>query len=79
MNLTKEELNMLDGKYGYPVQKAMELLVALGDCYDAPEMVLVSSAHLSAANPINAGEGGIHFIKNIVQAVSKLIIKKVKV
>jgi len=46
MYLTKEEKEMLDGKRGFPVQKAMEILVGLGECYDAEKMIPVSSAHL---------------------------------
>jgi len=46
MYLTKEENEMLDGKHGFPVQKAMEILVGLGECYDAEKMIPVSSAHI---------------------------------
>jgi len=74
MKLTKEEQEMLDGKWGEAVQKAMELLVALGECYGAEEMIPVTSAHLSAANPINAGKGGTNFIKNMAEKGGKFVI-----
>ncbi|MFH1088096.1 MAG: aconitase X catalytic domain-containing protein, partial [Chloroflexota bacterium] len=48
MKLTREEEGMLDGKSGAAVQKAMELLVALGDLYDAEGMVDIASSHLIA-------------------------------
>ena len=35
MKLTTEEQSMLEGRCGYPVQKSMEILVALGEAYDA--------------------------------------------
>ncbi|MBI2934339.1 MAG: DUF521 domain-containing protein [Chloroflexi bacterium] len=46
MYLTRDENEMLEGKYGYPAQRSMEILVGLGECYDAERMVPVSSAHL---------------------------------
>ena len=46
MFLTREEKEMLEGQYGLPVQKCMEVLVALGECYDAERMIPVTSAHL---------------------------------
>jgi predicted aconitase len=49
---------MLVRKWGEVVQKAIELFVAMGDCYEAEVMIPVISPHLSAGNPINAGRGG---------------------
>jgi len=37
MKLAKEEKKILEGKYGYPVQKPMEILVGVGECCDAKE------------------------------------------
>ncbi len=48
MKLTREENEMLEGKHGYPAQKSMELLVGLGECFDAQRMLTVTSAHLIA-------------------------------
>jgi len=67
LKLTKEEQEMLDGKYGDSVQKAMELLVAVGECYDAEELIPVASAHLSGANPISAGTGGKRLIMEMAE------------
>lgn len=46
MYLTREEERILDGERGEAVDKAMELLVKLGDAYGAKHMVEVSSCHL---------------------------------
>ncbi|MFH1651579.1 MAG: aconitase X catalytic domain-containing protein [Chloroflexota bacterium] len=46
MKLSREEEAMLGGKLGYPVQKSMEILVALGEIYEAEKMVPVTHAHL---------------------------------
>ncbi|MFC2032663.1 aconitase X [Chloroflexota bacterium] len=46
MKLSGEEARMLDGEQGPGVQKAMELLVAVGKAYGAERMVKVVSSHL---------------------------------
>ena len=74
MDLTSEEKGMLDGKYGNVMQKCMELLVAIGDGSDAERMIPISSAHLVAANPVNAGKGGSIFIKEIAQQGGKFVV-----
>ena len=56
MHLTREENEMLEGKYGYPVQKSMEIMVGLGECYDAERMIPVASAHLVAG--LKMGKAG---------------------
>ena len=71
MKLTIEEQRMLDGKHGGAVQKAMELLVAVGDSYGAERMVPIGSAHLVSANPIGAGKGGTTFIKELAENGAK--------
>jgi len=74
MKLTREEQEMLDGKNGDAVQRAMELLVAVGECYGAERMVPVASAHLVAANPVNAGKGGTRFIKEMAEGGGKFVV-----
>ena len=46
MKLTLDEERMLAGKCGAGLQRAMELLVAVGEAYDAPHMVDVSCSHI---------------------------------
>lgn len=58
MKLNREEEKMLGSKHGDAVQKAMELLVAVGECYDAEQMVPVSCVHLVSPSPINVGKRG---------------------
>lgn len=74
MNLTLEEKGMLDGKYGNVMQKCMELLVAIGDSYDAERMIPISSAHLVSANPVTAGKGGSIFIKGMAEKGGKFLV-----
>jgi predicted aconitase len=65
---------MLDGKYGDAIQKSMELLVAVGNAYDAPRMVPIGSAHLVSANPVTAGKGGTAFIKGMAEKGGKFVV-----
>ncbi len=74
MKLTREEQQMLDGKKGSAVQKSMELLVAVGECYDAERMIPVSSVHLVSPSPINAGKGGTRFIKDMAEKGGKFVV-----
>jgi len=73
MRLTKEENDMLAGKYGYPVQKSMEILVSLGECYNAEKMIPITSAHL-LPNIGMLGKGGALFIQEIADRGGKFVV-----
>jgi predicted aconitase len=49
MFLTKEEKRMLKGEYGPGIKRSMELLVKLGEAFDAERMVIAQSAHIHCA------------------------------
>ncbi len=65
MLLTRDEESVLAGEKGEGLRTAMELLVALGDIYDAEELVPISSAHLSGVSYKTIGEGGIEFLERL--------------
>lgn len=65
MHLTKEEEAILAGERGEGRRKAMELLVALGDIYEAKRLIPISSAHLSGVSYKTIGEGGISFLEEL--------------
>jgi hypothetical protein len=48
MQLNREEQEMLDGLHGERLAHAMDLLVRLGEAYDAPGMIDISGGHLFA-------------------------------
>lgn len=64
MYLNREDESILNGDKGVGLQKAMELLVALGKVYEADGLVEISSAHLSGASYKTIGEGGISFLED---------------
>lgn len=59
MHLTKEEERIFDGESGEGMQKAMELLVAIGDTYDAPRLIDISRAHAASSGQ----EGDLYFVE----------------
>jgi len=59
MHLTKEEERILHGEFGEGTQRALELLVAIGDAYDAEKMVPISRAHAASSGQ----EGDLYFVE----------------
>jgi len=55
MQLTLEEMEMLTGALGRATQKAMQILVALGDIYGAVRMIPVSSVQIAGVSYDNLG------------------------
>ncbi|MCU0861843.1 MAG: aconitase X catalytic domain-containing protein [Methanomassiliicoccales archaeon] len=65
MHLTRDEELALAGENGPGLQRAMELLVALGRIYDAERLVPIASAHLSGVSYKTIGDGGLDFLEEI--------------
>ena len=72
MNLTDEEQAMLDGEQGTGVQKAMEIVVALGTIYGAEQLVPVYSVQVSGVSYKNLGEAGIEFLAEWADAGARV-------
>ncbi|MEJ2560563.1 MAG: aconitase X catalytic domain-containing protein [Anaerolineae bacterium] len=62
MRLTDEEQAMLGGDLGPGVQKAMEILTALGAIYGADGMVPVTSVQVAGVSYKNLGDAGLEFL-----------------
>lgn len=50
MKLTREQQDMLDGKYGKGTAYAMKIQVAIGESFDAERMVPITRAHVALSN-----------------------------
>ncbi len=59
MFLSKEDEAILAGERGEGVQRAMELLVAIGEAFDASKMIPVTRAHAAASGQ----EGDLFFVE----------------
>jgi len=63
LHLTSEERAMLAGDRGPGVQKAIEIVVALGQIYGAEDLVPVSSVQVSGVSYKNLGDAGLDFLR----------------
>lgn len=62
MHLSKGEEAMLAGEQGKIRQKAMELLVSLGDIFGADRLIPVESAQIAGVSYKNIGDAGLGFL-----------------
>ncbi|WP_048147112.1 aconitase X catalytic domain-containing protein [Pyrococcus abyssi] len=74
MYLTKEEELILSGEYGPALQKAMEILVALGDLYGADKLIPIKSAQIAGVSYKNLGEAGLSFIRDLAEMGAKVSV-----
>ncbi|MGB3904627.1 MAG: aconitase X catalytic domain-containing protein [Anaerolineae bacterium] len=63
MRLTAEEEAMLAGDQGPATRKAMEIVVALANIYEAEELVPVVSAQVAGVSYGNLGDAGLEFLQ----------------
>jgi phosphomecalonate degydratase large subunit len=57
MELNEKQKQILEGKEGRGARKAMEILVAYGECYRAEQLIPVSSVHIAGNFPVLMDEG----------------------
>ncbi len=67
MQLTPEEQDMMDGRYGKAVQKSMEILMTLGEIYGAERMIGVTSIQIAGVSYDNLGEAGLEFLAEMAE------------
>lgn len=67
MQLTPEEKDMLDGKYGKATQKSMEILTTLGEIFNAENMIDVYSVQIAGVSYDNLGEAGLEFLDEMAK------------
>ncbi|MDV0446242.1 hypothetical protein MsAg5_00700 [Methanosarcinaceae archaeon Ag5] len=65
MYLTKEEERTLRGDDGATLQKAIEILVALGDIYGADKLIPIKSAQVSGVSYKTIGDAGLEWISDL--------------
>jgi len=62
--LNRNQELMLKGEFGPAVQKAMELLVALGDAIGAEKLIPIKSVHISGISYSTIGNAGLSFVED---------------
>jgi predicted aconitase len=72
LQLTTEEEQMLAGELGRATQKAMQILLALGNIYGAERMIPVSSVQVAGVSYDNLGEAGLQFLAEMAEGGGKV-------
>ena len=67
MDLTPEEQEMLDGKFGKAAKKSMEILTTLGEIFEADSMVKVYGVQVAGVSYANLGEAGLEFLNELAE------------
>jgi predicted aconitase len=65
LNLTREEQEMLGGKFGKAAKKSMEILTTLGEIFGADSMVKVYGVQVAGVSYANLGEAGLEFLNDL--------------
>lgn len=74
MHLTKKQEKILSGGEGEPTKKAMEILVGLGDIYEAEGLIPIHSAHISGVSIKTSGEAGLNFIEKMAEKGAEVTV-----
>ena len=67
MELTLEEQEMAAGKHGKATQKAMEILVALGEIYGAKRLIDITSVQIAGVSYANLNEPGLAWLAEMAE------------
>jgi predicted aconitase len=65
MYLTSLEEKIFNGEHGPTYQKAIEILVALGDIYEADRLISIKSAQIAGVSYKTIGEAGLEWISDM--------------
>ena len=63
LRLSPAEQAMLAGEAGPAIRKAMEIVIALGKIYGAPDLVPVQSVQVAGVSYKNLGDAGLEFLR----------------
>ena len=72
MQLTSDENEMLLGAQGFATQKAMQILVALGEIYGAKRMLPINSVQIAGVSYDNLGEAGLQFLSSMADGAGRV-------
>jgi predicted aconitase len=67
MELTPEEQEMAEGKHGKATQKAMEILITLGEIYGAKRLIDISSVQIAGVSYANLNEPGLNWLADMAK------------
>ncbi|MGZ4922703.1 MAG: aconitase X [Halobacteriota archaeon] len=70
MHLNRNDEDILAGELGAAKQKAMEILVALGDIYGAEQLVPIESAQIAGVSYKTIGDAGLEYLTDLTGRVT---------
>jgi hypothetical protein len=70
MQLTQNDEDILAGELGPGKQKAMEILVALGDIYGAERLIPIESAQIAGVSYKTIGDAGLEYLTDLTGSVT---------
>src|SRR3990170_3705384 len=65
MHLTTDEEKLFNGERGATYQKAIEILAALGDIYDADRLIPIKSAQIAGVSYKTIGDAGLEWVRDL--------------
>jgi predicted aconitase len=65
MHLTREDESVLKGEQGPTLQKMMQILVSLGDIFDAKKLIPVKSAQIAGVSFKTMGDAGLQWVEDL--------------
>ena len=74
MYLSREEEKILNGEYGDGYREAMEILVSIGDIYNAERLVPVSSVQVAGVSYKTARDAVIVYLKHLISSGAKVCV-----
>jgi len=74
MRLNDEERAMLAGRGGPAAQKAIEIVAALGEIYQAEDLIPVVSAQVAGVSYGNLGEAGLQFLRAWADEGARVVV-----
>jgi predicted aconitase len=72
MQLTEEEKEILSGRRGEALEKAMEIVTALGEIYGADRLVPIRSAQIAGVSYKNIGDAGLELIEDFAKGGARV-------
>jgi len=70
MHLNRNDEDILAGELGAVKQKAMEILVALGDIYEAERLIPIESAQIAGVSYKTIGDAGLEYLTDLTGNVT---------
>jgi len=74
MYLSSIEEKMLNGEYGEVVEKAMKVIVKVGETLGAERLVEISHAHVSGVSYFNIGDEGLELLEDLSNRGARVLV-----